>query len=159
MPLVEQRSTRCGQRWPVRRRDHLLVLTVSEPDDYADLAHELGDRRSLAACIVSFVVTGIMRCTPEGATDQGSLLLSAFDPALEEVDLCSGPGAIARHGAVAEACEDGVGVSADVVEGPQVEAGLHRLLVTLAEHGLDVGFKAGRAVDVVGHSVLLTSWE
>jgi hypothetical protein len=33
----------------------LLVLTVSEPHDGADLAHDLGDRRSLAAYIMGFV--------------------------------------------------------------------------------------------------------
>lgn len=39
----------------------LLVLTISEPDDYAHLASQLGDRwPSLAAYVVSFAVIGIM---------------------------------------------------------------------------------------------------
>jgi uncharacterized membrane protein len=39
----------------------LLVLTISEPDDYSHLARELGDRwPSLAAYVVSFAVIGIM---------------------------------------------------------------------------------------------------
>ncbi|HSB85406.1 MAG TPA: TMEM175 family protein [Ilumatobacteraceae bacterium] len=39
----------------------LLVLTISEPDDYSRLASELGDRwPSLAAYVVSFAVIGIM---------------------------------------------------------------------------------------------------
>jgi uncharacterized membrane protein len=39
----------------------LLVLTISPPDNYADLARELGDRwPSLAAYVVSFAVIGIM---------------------------------------------------------------------------------------------------
>jgi uncharacterized membrane protein len=39
----------------------LLVLTISEPDDYAHLAQQLGQRwPSLAAYVVSFAVIGIM---------------------------------------------------------------------------------------------------
>lgn len=39
----------------------LLVLTISEPDDYTHLASQLGDRwPSLAAYAVSFAVIGIM---------------------------------------------------------------------------------------------------
>jgi uncharacterized membrane protein len=39
----------------------LLVLTIAPPDDYADLAHELGERwPALAAYVVSFLVIGIM---------------------------------------------------------------------------------------------------
>lgn len=39
----------------------LLVLTISEPDDYSHLASELGDRwPSLAAYVVSFAIIGIM---------------------------------------------------------------------------------------------------
>jgi uncharacterized membrane protein len=39
----------------------LLVLTISEPDDYSHLASELGDRwPSLAAYMVSFAIIGIM---------------------------------------------------------------------------------------------------
>jgi TMEM175 potassium channel family protein len=39
----------------------LLVLTVSQPDDYSRLARQLGDRwPSLAAYMVSFAVIGIM---------------------------------------------------------------------------------------------------
>jgi uncharacterized membrane protein len=39
----------------------LLVLTISEPDDYTHLASQLGDRwPALAAYVVSFAVIGIM---------------------------------------------------------------------------------------------------
>jgi uncharacterized membrane protein len=39
----------------------LLVLTISEPDDYSDLGHQLADRwPALAAYAVSFAVIGIM---------------------------------------------------------------------------------------------------
>jgi uncharacterized membrane protein len=39
----------------------LLVLTIAQPSDYRDLAHQLGARwPSLAAYVVSFVVIGIM---------------------------------------------------------------------------------------------------
>ena len=39
----------------------LLVLTIAQPDDYHDLAHQLGQRwPSLAAYVVSFAVIGIM---------------------------------------------------------------------------------------------------
>src|SRR5262245_41461864 len=39
----------------------LLVLTISPPEDYADLAHELADRwPALAAYVVSFGIIGIM---------------------------------------------------------------------------------------------------
>jgi hypothetical protein len=44
------------------------------------------------------------------------LRFAVLDPALEDVDPSRGPGVIARHGAVSEACEDGVvGVLADIV--------------------------------------------
>ncbi len=39
----------------------LLVLTIAPPDDYSELAHQLGDRwPALAAYVVSFLVIGIM---------------------------------------------------------------------------------------------------
>jgi uncharacterized membrane protein len=39
----------------------LLVLTIGQPDDYRDLAHQLADRwPSLAAYVVSFAIIGIM---------------------------------------------------------------------------------------------------
>jgi len=39
----------------------LLVLTIAQPGNYSDLAHQLGDRwPSLAAYVVSFAVIGIM---------------------------------------------------------------------------------------------------
>jgi uncharacterized membrane protein len=39
----------------------LLVLTIAQPSDYHDLAHQLGERwPSLAAYVVSFAVIGIM---------------------------------------------------------------------------------------------------
>ena len=39
----------------------LLVLTIAQPRDYTNLAHELGQRwPSLAAYVVSFIVIGIM---------------------------------------------------------------------------------------------------
>jgi hypothetical protein len=45
-------------------KSRLLVLIVSEPDEYADLTRELGDRRSLAAYIVSFVMIRLCGATP-----------------------------------------------------------------------------------------------
>src|SRR5262245_50577943 len=88
---------------------------------------------------------------PEGAAGRRSLGPPALDPGPEEVDLCRRPGAVARHRAVPETREDRIGVPADVVVRPQVEPGLHRLPVTLAEQGLDVGFKAGGTGEVVRH--------
>jgi uncharacterized membrane protein len=39
----------------------LLVLTIAQPDNYKDLAHQLGDRwPGFAAYVVSFAVIGIM---------------------------------------------------------------------------------------------------
>jgi hypothetical protein len=70
---------------------------------------------------------------------------------LEEVDLRLGPRAIARHGAGPEAGEDGVGVLADVVVGPEVEMGPHRLAILFAEAGLDVGLEARRPVGLSDH--------
>ena len=71
-----------------------------------------------------------------------SLRLSALDPLLEKVDLRFRPCAVARHAAVCHGGEDGFGVAADVVVGPQVELRLHRVAVALAEHRLDVRLEA-----------------
>jgi hypothetical protein len=61
---------------------------------------------------------------------------------LEEINLCSGPRTVARHGACLKAGEDGVGVPADVVVRSEVEGELHRSAVALAEQGLDVRLEA-----------------
>jgi len=103
-----------------------------------------------------WVVEGLS-ATGHASSAAGQCLrrLPALDPMLEEVDLCRGPGAIARHRALSEACEDGIGVLADVVVGPEVEAGRHRLSATFAEQRLDVGLEPRRSVGPVGHAVLL----
>src|SRR5262245_45066050 len=112
-------------------------------------------RRDHRCSRLSTTRTGSAISRPRGAASERSLGLSVLDPALEEVDLCRWPRAIARHRAVTEAREDRIGMSADVVVRPEVEPGLHRLSVTLAEQGFDVGFEAG-LTSAVGHPVLLT---
>jgi hypothetical protein len=77
--------------------------------------------------------------------------LAAFCPPLEEVNLCFGPRAVARHGAGLELGEDCGCVFADVIVRPEIEVGLHRLAVSLAEQGLDVGFEAHGLVGIGGH--------
>ena len=48
----------------------------------ADLANELGDRRSLAAYIVSFVVTGIMWCNARRRDRSGFTAAFRFRPSV-----------------------------------------------------------------------------
>jgi hypothetical protein len=59
-------------------------------------------------------------------------------PAREDVDLLLGPGAGAGHGAGLQLVEDGLGVLADIVMGPQVKGKPHRLAVIGAEQRPDV---------------------
>jgi uncharacterized membrane protein len=63
----------------------LLVLTIAPPDEYADLAHELGDRwPALAAYVVSFLIIGIMWLNHHtimemiGRVDRGFFYLNLF---------------------------------------------------------------------------------
>jgi hypothetical protein len=52
---------------------------------------------------------------------------------LEGFDAFWWPGAIAWHRPRLKACEDRVGVGADVFVGPEVEGEAHRVAVALAE--------------------------
>jgi len=61
------------------------------------------------------------------------------DPTLEHGDLLGRPGSVAGHRAGAEAAQDGVAVSHDIVVRPEVERPAHRLTVALAQERLDVG--------------------
>jgi uncharacterized membrane protein len=63
----------------------LLVLTIAQPSDYRNLAHQLGERwPSLAAYAVSFVVIGIMWLNHHtvfshlGHIDRGLFYLNLF---------------------------------------------------------------------------------
>src|SRR5215471_14902036 len=67
-------------------------------------------------------------------------------PALEDLDLLGGPGAVAGHRALLKPGEDVGGTGADVVEGPQVEGEAHRLPVTRAEERPDMGREADRLI-------------
>src|SRR5271154_1006196 len=59
-------------------------------------------------------------------------------PALQDGDAPGRPAAIARHRSGAQPLEDGVGMSAYVVVGEEVERETHRVAVPLAEQRLDV---------------------
>jgi hypothetical protein len=61
------------------------------------------------------------------AAESPLLRLSRVDPSLKDIDLCIGPGTIARHRAGAEPGENGVGVFADIIVGPQIEGEAQRL--------------------------------
>ena len=63
---------------------------------------------------------------------------AGVDPAAEDGYTLGGPCSVARHRAGVETMEDGVGVRRDVLEGPEIEAGTHRVAVALAEQWLDV---------------------
>ena len=91
---------------------------------------------------------------------------AGVDPAAEDGDTLGGPCSVARHHAGVETLQDGVGVRRDVLEGPEIETGTHRVAVALAEQGLDVlleadwlvwsghsggrGFRPGRSGDWCG---------
>src|SRR5512133_2389782 len=69
---------------------------------------------------------------------------AGVDPALKDVDLFLGPGAVAGHRPGAQSGEDVVRVRADVVIRPKVERELHRLSVARPEQRLDIVFEAER---------------
>src|SRR5437762_9732497 len=73
-------------------------------------------------------------------------LETGFCPAAEHVDLLVRPGAVAGHGAVAQALEDAGRVRLHVGLRPQVERERHGLAVALAEQRLDVRGEADRLV-------------
>src|SRR5215472_4327319 len=70
--------------------------------------------------------------------DRASGLEAGFGPAAEHLDLLLRPGAVAGHGAVAQALQDAGRVRLYVAWRPQVEGERHRLAVVLAEQRLDV---------------------
>jgi hypothetical protein len=84
-------------------------------------------------------------------TSDPSARFPALGPAPEELDLLLRPRAVAGHGAGLKAAEDGVGVTADIFVGPEIECELHRLAVAFAEHGLDVGLEAHGLVGIRDH--------
>ena len=78
----------------------LLVLTVSEPDDDADLARELGDGRAVAAYIISLVMIRTMWCN---ARRRDRSRPAAFGPGVGIGRSVQRARTIARHRAVSEA--------------------------------------------------------
>ena len=121
----------------------------------AELVHERPDRFASFACIplpdidasleeLSYALDvlgldGLVLFTNSNGVYLGD---TSLEPVFEELDLIRGPGAIARHGAVPEAREDGVGISAHVVVRPEVEDEVHVEPVVLAEERLDVVLEA-----------------
>ena len=73
-------------------------------------------------------------------------LEAGLGPAAEHLDLLLRPGAVAGHGAVAQAREDAGRVRLHVGLRPQVERERHGLAVALAEQRLDVRREADRLV-------------
>ena len=64
------------------------------------------------------------------------------DPAAENGHPLGGPCSVTRHRAGVDTMQDRVGVRRDVLEGPEIEAGTHRVAVALAEQWLDVLLEA-----------------
>jgi len=61
---------------------------------------------------------------------------AGVDPAAEDGNTLGGPWSVARHGACVETTQDGGGVRRDVLEGPEIEAETHRVVVALVEQRL-----------------------